>query len=70
MVSLIFLLFDAVDEISDIVYIVSEKDAGEEWDDDDEKGFGGVYGMEVTEADSENDGCSEIIAPNVLLEPL
>jgi hypothetical protein len=30
MVSLIFLLFDAVDEISDIVYIVSEKDAGEE----------------------------------------
>lgn len=70
MISLILLLFNAVDEISDIVDIVSEKDAGKEWDDDDEKGLSGVFGMEVTETDSENDGCSEIIAPNVLLEPL
>lgn len=63
-------MFDAVDEVSDIVYIISEKDAGEEWDDDDEKCFGGIVGMEVTEADGEDDSCSEIIAPNILLEPL
>ena len=69
-VSFIFLLFYAFNEIADIVDIVSEENTGKERDDDDEKCLCGIIGMKVTETDCQDDGSSEIIAPDVLLKPL
>ena len=63
-------MFYAVDEVADIVDIVSEENTGKERDDDDEKCLCGIIGMKVTETDCQDDGSTEIIAPDVLLKPL
>lgn len=69
-VSFVLFLLDIVDEISNIVDVISEEDTGEEGNNDDEEGLNGIIGMQITETNSEDDGGSEVIAPNVLLVPL
>ena len=68
--SLLFLLLlHGVDQVTDVVYVVAEEDTGEEGEDDEQQCLRRVGCVEITEPDCENDGGSEIVAPDVLLAP-
>lgn len=64
-----FLLLNTVDLITDIIDIISEENTCEEWDNNDKEGFNAIVCMQVAKADSQDYGCSEVIAPDVLLVP-
>lgn len=64
-----FLLLDKVNEIADIVDIVAKKEASTEGYDDNEKCLDVISWVQVSKTDGQDDGGSEIVAPDILLPP-
>lgn len=62
-------MLDEVDEIADIIDVISKEKTGTKGDDDDKECFDVVAWMQITESYGEDDGCAEVIAPDVLLVP-
>jgi hypothetical protein len=55
--------------MSDIVDVISKEDACEKRYKNNKKSLNVVNSMKVSKAYGEEDGCSEVIAPNILLVP-
>ena len=68
-VFLVLFLFDAIDQIADIVDIISEEDTSKEGDNYDKKCLSWVIRMQIAKTYGQDDGSPEVVAPNVLLVP-
>lgn len=60
---------DTIDQISNIVDVVAEKHTSKKRDSYDKKSLNVVSCMQIPETNGQNNSCSEIVTPNVLLIP-
>jgi hypothetical protein len=62
-------LFDHVNEISNIVDIISEEQASTERNYDNKECLNKIARMKIAKANSKNDSCTKVVAPDVLFIP-
>lgn len=61
---------NTIDQVSDIINVISEKQTCKEWNYNDEESLNRIDCVEISKSYCEDNSCSEVITPNILLIPL
>ena len=64
-----FFFSDAIDFVTYIIYIVAEKYHSKKRYSDNEEGLDIISCVYITKTDSQNDGDTKVVAPDILLVP-
>lgn len=63
------LLIDQINEVSNVVYVVTKEHTSTERDYNNEESLDVIARMKISKANSQDDRCPKVITPNVLLPP-